>query len=536
VVKKLAFLAAATIMACAAVQAADWPQWRGPTRDGVAAQSPALVDALSKDTLKKVWESEPIGGGDAGGWSQPAVAGDRVYVFENHRHDVPILTRKLTRDALTGLGWMPGMPDDLVKAVEAARLSEERAGKKGVDKEIVPWVDAWIKDHLPKEQRKFQMVVKARLTLGAAALPLDTLAKLEPIADKEFASQAAFEAWMKEHGIDDAAFKAVMKLAPTTTHAAEDYLWALDRVTGKTLYKTEFPGQWMSYPAASTPCVADGRVYFLSSGAVAFCADAATGNKLWESKALGNPRFTHNRSSSVLLLDGKVIVGSETAVYGLDAKTGETLWTNGLVKGEESSGVAFRLGDRTAVLYAAAAVRKMVCLDPDTGKELWSVPTGSAASTPVVAGDVCVFSGGVDQSGPVAYKMTATEATKLWDVPFKDDKESPAYTNYPSPIVDKGFIYIAGKGKAFCIELATGAVRWAQELRGASLSSAILADGKILTPAPPDLVIFRATSEKFEPLGRARVDMAGWTTPAFAEGLLFVRTTKNIACYDLRKP
>jgi hypothetical protein len=83
--------------------------------------------------------------------------------------------------------------------------------------------------------------------------------------------------------------------------------------------------------------------------------------------------------------------------------------------------------------------------------------------------------------------------------------------------------------------LATGTVKWEQEVRGASLSSAILADGKILMPAPPDLVIFRATSDKFELLGRAKVDMAGWTTPAFADGFLFVRTNRNIVCYDLRK-
>jgi outer membrane protein assembly factor BamB len=524
VMKKLAFLAAA-IMACAALQAGDWAQWRGPNRDGVAAQSPALIDELNKDTLKKAWQSDPLGGGDAGGWSQPVVAGERVYVVENHRHDPAILTRKLTRDALTNLGWMPQMPDELVKAVEAARVSEERAGKKDMGKEVNPWADEWIKTNLPKEQRKFQQAVKVRLTLGDKAMPLETLAKLDAIVDKEFAGHAEFEAWIKAQGIDDAVFKEVMKRVPTTVHASEDYLWALDRATGKTLYKTEFPGHWMYYPASSTPCVADGRVYFLSSAAIAFCADAATGNKLWESKPLGNAGHSHNRSSSVLLLDGKVIVGSDSAVYGLDAKTGETLWTNNKFQGKESSGVVCRLGDKTAVLYAASG--KMHALDPETGKPLWSVPAGNSASTPVVVGDAMVFAGGADDAGLIAYKMTATEATKLWNVPFKD--------NYPSPIVDKGFVYVAGKGKALCVELATGTVKWEQEVKQADLSSGILADGKVLMPAPPDLAIFRATPDKFELLGRARVDMTGWSTPAFADGFLFVRTNRNIVCYDLRK-
>ena len=525
--KRLAFLAAAMTVTCAALRAADWAQWRGPNRDGVAAQSPALIDELNKDTLKKAWQSDPLGGGDAGGWSQPVVSGDRVYLLQNNRHDPAIPTRKLTRDALTSLGWAPDMPEDLVKAVETARCSEERTKMKDVGKEINPWADAWIKTNLPKEQRKFQQAVKVRLQLGDRALPLDTLAKLDAIADKEFATHAEFEAWLKERGLDDAAIKEVMKKVPTTVHASEDFLYALDRATGKTLYKAEFTGHWMWYPSASTPCVADGRVYFLSSAAIAFCADAATGAKLWESKPLGRPNHDHNRASSVLLLDGKVIVGSDSAVCGLDAKTGETLWTNNKFQGKESSAVVCTLGGKTAVLYAAPAQKKMACLDPDTGQELWSVPAADAASTPVVVGDVMVFAGGTEEAGIIAYKMTATEATKLWNVPFKD--------KYPSPIVDRGFVYIAGADKAFCVELATGTVKWEQEVKRANLASGILADGKVLMPAPPDLVIFRATPDKFELLGRAKVDVVQYSSPAFADGFLYVRTGKNVACYDLRK-
>ena len=39
---------------------ADWPQFRGPTRNGIAPDSPPLLDEFPKDGLKKVWESEEI--------------------------------------------------------------------------------------------------------------------------------------------------------------------------------------------------------------------------------------------------------------------------------------------------------------------------------------------------------------------------------------------------------------------------------------------------------------------------------------------
>ena len=40
--------------------ASDWNQWRGAARDGVASDSPPLIDALPAEGLKPVWISEAI--------------------------------------------------------------------------------------------------------------------------------------------------------------------------------------------------------------------------------------------------------------------------------------------------------------------------------------------------------------------------------------------------------------------------------------------------------------------------------------------
>lgn len=53
----------------------DWPQWRGPRRDGVWRET-GIVERLP-EKLTRVW-AVPIGGGYAG----PAVAGGRVYVTD----------------------------------------------------------------------------------------------------------------------------------------------------------------------------------------------------------------------------------------------------------------------------------------------------------------------------------------------------------------------------------------------------------------------------------------------------------------------
>lgn len=60
------------LLAGTSLAAADWPQWRGPTRDGHA---PGLAAPVSwPKTLSAGWKV-PVGAGHA----SPLVVGDRVF-------------------------------------------------------------------------------------------------------------------------------------------------------------------------------------------------------------------------------------------------------------------------------------------------------------------------------------------------------------------------------------------------------------------------------------------------------------------------
>src|SRR5262245_22030440 len=62
----------------AILHATDWPQWRGPNRDGIS-QEKGLLKEWPKDGPKVVWQVKDIGAG----FSAPAVVGDRIYVLSN---------------------------------------------------------------------------------------------------------------------------------------------------------------------------------------------------------------------------------------------------------------------------------------------------------------------------------------------------------------------------------------------------------------------------------------------------------------------
>src|SRR5262249_2561956 len=58
------------------VGAADWPQWRGPNRDGVSKET-GLLKSWPENGPPLVWTCE-----DAGvGYSGPAVVGDRLFTL-----------------------------------------------------------------------------------------------------------------------------------------------------------------------------------------------------------------------------------------------------------------------------------------------------------------------------------------------------------------------------------------------------------------------------------------------------------------------
>jgi outer membrane protein assembly factor BamB len=71
-------LALAFILTGGALFAADWPQWRGPERNGIS-QETGLLKEWPADGPKLVWQITDAGGG----YSTPAVVGDRFYLLGN---------------------------------------------------------------------------------------------------------------------------------------------------------------------------------------------------------------------------------------------------------------------------------------------------------------------------------------------------------------------------------------------------------------------------------------------------------------------
>jgi outer membrane protein assembly factor BamB len=89
----LASLSLFTVLDLFPAQATDWPQWRGPQRDGIS-QEKDLFREWPKAGPKLLWEVKDIGAG----FSTPSVTGDRLYLLGNKGLDDEFVEALSTRD------------------------------------------------------------------------------------------------------------------------------------------------------------------------------------------------------------------------------------------------------------------------------------------------------------------------------------------------------------------------------------------------------------------------------------------------------
>ena len=74
-----ALLLALALAADPKPEVATWPQWRGPTRDGLVAKgSPAWPEKLDDKALTRKWEADKLGPS----YSGPIVSADTVFTTE----------------------------------------------------------------------------------------------------------------------------------------------------------------------------------------------------------------------------------------------------------------------------------------------------------------------------------------------------------------------------------------------------------------------------------------------------------------------
>jgi len=497
---------------------ADWPQWRGAEGNGVTESSTPLLANWKGGEFKQLWDSEGIPSADDGGLSSVVVAGGHAYLSVVWHREEPSETRQMNELVVRQLGFQGtgALGPEIVKNMEETRLglSPTLRGKKLED-----FTKEWISAHLDKKQQQlYSGYVTNRFKKGALAIPLDVLEKIDGQKQRVFASDAELRAWLAEQGFSEEIQKQILEAVPPTRRFAEDTVVCLDPATGKTLWKSAAPGEPTGRGSSSTPCVAGGKVFALGS-VKAYALDAETGKLLWSAP------LPQKGPGSSPCATGEAVIINDKFLYALDAATGAELWKQEKAGGGNSSPVLWNAGGRALVVCHGRATLDAV--DAKTGEVVWSVP-GGGDSTPAIRGDLLAVQTRKPEPGLVVYRIKPDGAAQLWLAPYD------ALRTQSSPIVDRGYVYLADNDVQLCFDAANGSQRWTAAVPG-SISSPALADGKlfVMINNGNNVQVLRADGTERVELGKANVKAAWVPSPTIADGRLFIRLKDRVRCYSL---
>jgi outer membrane protein assembly factor BamB len=333
-----------------------------------------------------------------------------------------------------------------------------------------------------------------------------------------------------------------------TVGKKEEVAVALDRATGKELWRARWPGA-MTVPffAASngswvraTPAL-DGETLFVAGMRdVLVALDARTGKERWRVDFVKEfktalPAFGFVSSP---LVDGDFLfVQAGASFVKLDKKTGKVVWrvlqdAGGMMGSAFSSPTLATLAGRRQLLVQTR--EKLAGVDPADGAVLWEqkVPNfrGMNILTPVVFGDGVFTSAYMQKS----WLYTVTKKDGALTVHEAWGNKARGYMS--TPVVVGGHAYLHLQNQRFtCINLKTGETTWTSGAFGKYCSLVAAKDRILALDQRGKLLLLKANPQKFELLDERKVsDSESWAHLAVCGDEVFVRDLKGLSVFAWR--
>jgi len=337
-----------------------------------------------------------------------------------------------------------------------------------------------------------------------------------------------------------------------------EMLVALDAKTGKELWAADMgigtydgggddgaPNNDGGDGPRSTPTVDGGKVYVYNQSLVLSCFDAKTGKLLW-SRDVTKEHAGQNigwKSAMSPVIDGDLLFvgggGPGQSMLGLNKATGAVVWkAHDEMITHATPVVATIQGVRQVIFFMQSG---LVAVAPKDGALLWRFPMKhnvSTAASPVVDGDIVYCSAGYGVGGAACRLLKEDGKLKPVDL-YRIPGDKQIANHWSTPVLYNGHLYGMfsfkkyGTGPLKCVDIATGKVKW--EKSGFGAGNVILAGNTVVALSDDgQVVLVEAVPAAYKELGRLKVlEGKCWSTPAIAEGRLYVRSTKEGACLDL---
>ena len=275
--------------------------------------------------------------------------------------------------------------------------------------------------------------------------------------------------------------------------------------------------------AASTVATNGKQVCAVFASGDLICADME-GKRLW-AKNLGVPANHYGYSSSLLAYGNSLIVQYDNSaspkVMCFDIATGNERWSkNRSDKISWSSPIIAHIDGKAQLILMGTPC--ITSYNPDSGEQNWRVEcmSGEVGASPCSAAGV-VF-GASEYATLIA--INAADGNALW-------KSNDYLPEVSSPVATSEHVFLATSyGVVACYDAKSGELQKFHELQEEFYSSPVIVEGKIYLFANSGKLYIFAANSNFAQLNIVDTGERTFTTPAFTDGKIVVRSEKNIYC------
>src|ERR1022692_1543032 len=300
----------------------------------------------------------------------------------------------------------------------------------------------------------------------------------------------------------------------------DEVAMAIDPSRGKILWRRSYAAPYEPVQSAarhgkgpkSTPLYYDGKLYTFGISGILSCFDATTGELEWRKEYSKDFKATwpqFGTSMSPVVGDGLIVAligtNDDGAIVAYEAKSGAQKW---IWKGDGpayASPVIVEIGGMKEVVTLTQ--KNAVGLSLAAGELLWKIDfpgrSGMNIPTPlrfgqrlILAGDPGTMLVQVNKSGG---SWTAEKAWQIAELTMR----------FSSPVQKGNLIFgfsNRNRGIFFCVDAESGKTLWTSDPKqGDNAVIYIAGDLLFLLKDSAELIIARASGDKFEPLHRYQV-------------------------------
>jgi outer membrane protein assembly factor BamB len=415
-----ALVTLAALVSATAGFAADWPQWRGPNRDGVSRET-GLLQNWPAGGPALLWKTNVAGRG----FGSFAVVGDRIYLLGALGADV--IEHVIALDSAGKQLW----------ATPIAKAYDFRGNVWSLGPNSTPSVDGHFLYALGS-QGVFVCVDDAGKEVWRVDLVKDLHGHVNPITGE---GQGWGFNW-SPLVIGDRVI-----IAPG---GDDGLLAALDKTTGKVVWRSKDVADECTY---SSPVLADiggvPQIVYAAQTKV-YGVAVADGRALWSYEK--KRQAEEIVAATPIVKDGMILVsgaaaGSEVLKI---TKSGSTFAASTVWSGKQFAnlhGGMLLIGDH---VYGADEKRAWKCFDFASGKESWETRRPGVGS--VVAADgllYCVSQDGgtvsLVEANPTAFRLKGQ-----FTLPEQSKLRRPNAGLWTHPVIADGKLYVRDQELVFC--------------------------------------------------------------------------------------